>query len=84
MGILDPEDVLDLSALHAVYLPLIQSQLNIFREGWCNHPLRTEHNRTPHQLWIMGMELAQVDDPTSTAVQGVSSIGTQVSTMLYL
>ena len=25
------------------------------REGWAHHPLRTEGNRTPQQLWITGL-----------------------------
>ena len=52
-GLLDPNDELDTYALHFLFLPVIQSQLDIFREGWAHHSLRTEHHRTPLQLWLL-------------------------------
>ena len=52
-NLLNPDDVVDLCALHFVFLPIIQRHLDTFREAWCSHPIRTEHNRTPHQLWIV-------------------------------
>ena len=55
VGLLDLDNEIDLSALHAVFLPKIQSHLDIFKEAWCNHLICTAHNRTPHQLWILGM-----------------------------
>ena len=72
VGLLDPASEVDLCALHYVYLPIIQSQVDMFREVWCNHPLRTAHNQTPHQLWILGMTQARMETPTSTAVLGVT------------
>ena len=77
-GLLDPDSMIDLCALHTVFLPRIQSHLDIFREAWCNHPIRTAHNRTPHQLWILGMGQARLDNPTSRAVQGVAGMGNEV------
>lgn len=71
VGLLDPNNDLDLGALHFVFLPVIQSQLDLFREAWCCHPLRTEGNRTPSQLWIIGMNQACSENPSSRAVQGV-------------
>ena len=53
-GILDPIDERDLFALHYVFLPRIQRSLAGFRDGWNNHGIRTEHNRTPNQLFISG------------------------------
>ena len=55
VGLLDPDNIADLWALHFIYLSKIQSQLDLFRDAWCNHPIRTAHNRTPNQLWILGM-----------------------------
>ena len=78
VGLLDPDNVIDLSALHTVFLPKIQSHLDIFKEAWCNHPIRTAHNRTPHQLWILGMAQAHTDNPGSRAVQGLSEIDGEV------
>ena len=45
LGILEHSNPLDLYALHFVFLPDIQSQLDVFRDGWSFHPLRTEWNR---------------------------------------
>ena len=60
-SILNPDSPANLLALHCVYLPIIQQQLDSFREGWCHHRLRTEHNYSPHQLWIMSMQAAGTD-----------------------
>ena len=53
--ILDPSNPLDMFALHFTYLPRIQYSLNEFREGWNHHPMSTEHNRSPYQIWTTGM-----------------------------
>ena len=53
-GLLNINNSKDFKALHVAFLPLIQWQLDSFRYGWANHPLRTEHNQTPQQLWIRG------------------------------
>ena len=69
--LLNPNSIADLYALHVVFLPRIQNHLDCFREAWCRHPLRTEHNHTPHQLWILGMQRACSEDPTDSVVQGI-------------
>ena len=69
-GLLDPNDDIDLYALHLVYLPKIQAQLDLFRRGWCFHRLRTEGNRTPHQLWIMGLQNLPTDH---SCVEGLTA-----------
>ena len=51
-GLLNPNSNVDLYVLHMVFLSKIQTHLDQFRHGWCNHRLRTEHNKTPLQLWI--------------------------------
>lgn len=53
-GYLDPVNERDLYALHYVFKPRIQKSLTAFREGWNHHGIRTEHNRTPHQLFAYG------------------------------
>ena len=72
-GILDPNSEVDLFALHFVFLPEVQQQLNIFKEGWDHHKMRTEHNRTPTQLWILGLRnyAMGTGDSGDTAVSGV-------------
>ena len=36
-SVLDPDSAEDLLALHCVFLPVVQQQLDSFREGWCHH-----------------------------------------------
>eukprot|EP00111_Clytia_hemisphaerica_P023888 TCONS_00070358-protein len=54
-GLLQRELNIDRFALHFVFLPRIQNSLNQFQEGWNHHKLSTEHNKTPYQLWLLGM-----------------------------
>ena len=62
-GLLNPDDNADILALHLTFLPKLQKQLDSFRLGWCHHRLRTEHNRTLHQLWLQGMLELETDNP---------------------
>ena len=68
---LDPNDEADLFALHFVFLPELQQQLNVFSEGWNHHRMRTAHNRTPMQQWILGLRDHSTDHPNDCAVSGV-------------
>lgn len=67
-GLLDPGSDMDLFCLHYVFLPRINHSLNVFRESYNHHPIRTAGNRTPYQLWIGGMTERSGDD---AAVQGL-------------
>lgn len=55
------EHLLDLTnpkhvfALHFIFLPRINQRLSSFIFQYNNHPLSTEHNRTPNQLFIQGI-----------------------------
>ena len=73
-GLLDPFDEVDLFALHFVFLPRVNKQLESFKAAYCRHRLRTEHSHTPMQLWTRGM-LATSD---STALQGLDEIINEV------
>ncbi|KAA0706662.1 hypothetical protein E1301_Tti014012 [Triplophysa tibetana] len=64
-GTLDPANDVHKLSLHLVYLPEIQSRLSRFREAWNHHCLRTEHNRTPFQIWTDGMLTNMWVDSTS-------------------
>ena len=55
--LLDPLSEADLFALHYVYVPRINSQLQAFKAGWNNHSLRTEHSHTPMQIFVQNMLL---------------------------
>ena len=70
--LLDPSND-DLFSLHFVYLPRNQYQLDIFRESYSHHRLRTENNMSPYQLWVRGMTQLNSD---GTAIQGVMEGGT--------
>lgn len=61
-GILDPSNDADLFALHYVYLPRLQHQLNTFRESYSQHRIRGQRNRSPYQLWIEGMANLNSDE----------------------
>ena len=60
-GLLDPANEKDIYSLHYVYTCRIQYQLDIFRESYSHHKLRSEKNMTPYQLWIMGMAKLNTD-----------------------
>ena len=67
-NVLDPCNEAQLLALHIAYLDLINEALGKFSSQWNNHPLSTECNFSPRQLWIRGM-VTQVN--SSSAVQDV-------------
>ena len=72
--LLDHNDPLDLYALHFIFLPVIQAQLDIFWDGWAHHPLRTEGNRTPLQLWILELDNMYSQNPDNLAVNSVHEV----------
>ena len=54
-GFLDMDDEIHLFCLHYVFLKRINRSLQVFKEGWNNHPLSSENNLSPLQLWIGGL-----------------------------
>lgn len=62
-GQLDLSSSVDLFCCHYVFVPRLQANLEIFREGWDNHSLRTEQNLTPNQLWEAGQVPNSIVDP---------------------
>lgn len=54
-NLLDPLNETHLAAIHYVFLPRINLSLKHFREGWNSHSIRTEHNHSPHQLFVSGV-----------------------------
>ena len=57
-----------LFSCHYVFLPRLQACLDVFRAGWDNHPLRTEGNMTPNQLWEIGQMQHPVSNPDNLEV----------------
>jgi hypothetical protein len=54
-GLLDVENDHHLFALQKVYLPIINEELEIFRQGYNKHKLSTENGQSPEQLWTSGI-----------------------------
>ena len=52
---LDISNTIHLFSLHYIFLPRINRHLGLFQEGYDNHPLRSESNMTPIQLWVSGI-----------------------------
>ncbi|XP_049457585.1 uncharacterized protein LOC125904292 [Epinephelus fuscoguttatus] len=52
--LLDPSNSLQLFCAQYIFVPRLQMDLDTFTAGWDNHPLRTEQNLTPNQLWTIG------------------------------
>ena len=67
-GILDPLNEENLLALHFVYLPRINKALEEFKRDWALHPLSSANNRSPRQLWHLGMTSLLYLDPESLEV----------------
>ncbi|CAB4433207.1 unnamed protein product [Rhizophagus irregularis] len=54
---LDPNNDIHLWCLHYVYEPIINRALMIFKNQWNEHPISTEYNQSPKQLFFSGMIL---------------------------
>ena len=55
ISLLDPNDYIHLYCLHTVYIPRINQHMMMWKEAWAKHPIRSEHNLTPEQLWTSGL-----------------------------
>ncbi|KAK3609197.1 hypothetical protein CHS0354_003177 [Potamilus streckersoni] len=58
-GILDPLNDMHIAALHSTFLPKINEKLDIWKEAWARHRMRTVHS-SPRTLWIAGQLQAPV------------------------
>ena len=81
-GIMDVNNPLDIYCLHFIALTVIQHHPNLFCEGWANHPLQTEGNRTPQQLWMLGLHSVQSTDSNDIAVDGLLN-SSEVSSIVF-
>ena len=63
---LDIENNLELSCLHHTFARRIQSDLDFWKESHNNHPIRTENNKTPLQLWYSNSALNIVTQSIAT------------------
>ena len=51
--ILDPLSDVHIAALHRVFLPKINSKLEVWRKAWPNHRMRTTRS-SPIRMWVAG------------------------------
>lgn len=58
-NMLDADDEIHIWCLHMVYLPMINQHLETWKASWAHHPMRTESNKSPMQLWIGGLHASQ-------------------------
>ena len=58
-GFLNRDDETHIWCLHYIFLPIINQHIKNWRDAWIHHPIRTEKNRTPFQLWVTGLQLAR-------------------------
>lgn len=78
MEMLDPNNEIDVYALHYVFLPRLNKALYLFVMQWNNHPLSSEHGCTPFQVWTQGFyNYAQSDYTTVREVLDPNSVNFQ-------
>ena len=58
-GVLDLCNEVDIFCLHYVFFPRINKSLSDFQGSWNNHPLSTEGNMSPLQLFVEGHRVIQ-------------------------
>ena len=66
-GVLDVTDGSDIFALHYIYLPWINNSLKLLMESHNNHPISTEHNKSPKQRLLHMGEHQMLDIPALQA-----------------
>ena len=67
--LLDPSNSLHLFCAQYVFVPRLRMDLDTFTGAWDNHPLRTEQNLTPNQLWTLGLLQTPVAAPENLEVK---------------
>lgn len=72
--LLNINDEKDLYTLQYVFVPIIQRQLDVFRQAWSRHSLRTERGKSPMQLWIMGLQAQNQLNSVHPAVLGTTEV----------
>ena len=75
-GLLERSNAIHMFVLHLIFLPRINRALESFVEAWNLHPIRTEQNWTPEQIWMNGMIDFRNRQLTAVAdvAEGVESI----------
>jgi hypothetical protein len=55
MQILDPISDVHLFCLHYIFIPRINRHLTEWKQAWIMHPMSSQGNQTPFQLWTSGL-----------------------------
>ncbi|XP_066921422.1 uncharacterized protein [Clytia hemisphaerica] len=69
--LLNVENVIHMWALHYVFISRINQVLLKFMSGWENHSLSSEKQRTPIQLWVIGLNSDMFEEPEQLEYYGV-------------
>ena len=65
-GVLDPLNEVDMFCLHFIYLPRINKAIDEFVQSWNHHPLSSEGNMTPSQIFVAYFTALDRRNSTST------------------
>lgn len=72
-GLLNRSDDLHIYALHVCIGKLLEDCVSNFMDAWNCHPIRTENNFTPIQLFVKGLiELNDTEEDAPELIQVVS------------
>ena len=81
-GILDISDDVHLFSLHHVYVPRINRSLNEFIQQMNNHPVSTENNQSPLQMWERGMLENMHSGHTALSSEEIEDFGVDLEGVL--
>ena len=65
--VLDSDNDVDIFCLHEVFVPRINKSLTEFVLSWHNHPISSENNMTPLQLFYTGLLEVEEEDSSDDA-----------------
>ncbi|XP_039512620.1 uncharacterized protein LOC120468047 [Pimephales promelas] len=74
-GFIDLSNEIHLFCVQYVFIPRLRSDLQHFIDSWNNHPISTEANLTPQQMWTIGMLQAPVPEPNYAELQLIEHQG---------
>jgi hypothetical protein len=74
MGLLDPEDDIDIFCLHYAAEHLIQAAAVRFQRSWNDHNIRTEGHKSPNQIFIADLTALQKSGSTFSELKQVRFI----------